>query len=67
MSPCAHVAPVTLTPAVMTDLVKMWSTTGLNAVHVETWCTECGTAIRINFVKRGEQTGKVFAHVEAFP
>lgn len=67
--PCNHNAPVTLTPAVMTDLLRAWSTAGLNVVHVETKCTECGADVRVVLVRhdRGEGGGKSWAHVEAFP
>lgn len=67
MSACQHVAPVTLAPAVMTDLLRAWSTAGLNSVHVETSCIECGAGIRVAFIKHGDAEGKTWSHVEPFP
>lgn len=66
---CDHVAAVTITPSVMTDILKAWSTGGLNAVQIKTSCTECGTDILVNLVKynQGEGGGVRFTHVESFP
>lgn len=65
---CDHIVPVTLTPSVMTDLLRSWSTAGLNAVHVETSCIECGATIRVVLMKHsfGMGSGKDYTHVELF-